>query len=53
MTQRLPATAEVLDFDLQGVPNNVDAIALKHLAGVRHIIQAEFKHDALKGVNTG
>jgi hypothetical protein len=38
---------------LQGVPNNVDAIALKHLAGVRHVISADFKHDALKGVNTG
>lgn len=31
----------------------MDAIALKRLAGVRHIIQADFKHDALKGVNTG
>ena len=46
-------TTELLDFDLQGVPGNVDAIALKRLAGVRHIITTEFKHDALKGVNTG
>ena len=35
------------------MPPNVDAIALRKLAGVKHIIETEFKHDAMKGVNTG
>ena len=44
---------ELLDLDLRGVPENVDTIALKKLAGVRHIVEADFKHDAMKGVHTG
>lgn len=44
---------EVVDFDLNNLPSNIDKIMLKKLAGVKHIVSSEYKSDNLTGLCQG
>lgn len=47
------AKGEIVDFDLQGLPQNIDKIKIKEVAGVKHVISADISQDNLKGIATG
>ena len=52
-TKNYPVTGDIVDIDLNGLPENCDQQYLKKVANVRHVIQAEVKQDNLKGICTG
>jgi|TARA_B110000285_G_C15104468_1_gene607082 hypothetical protein len=43
----------MIDLDLQNLPPHIDKIAIKRITGAKHVIDTEFKHDAMKGTCTG
>lgn len=43
------ATGQVLDFDLQGLPNSADSIDIKKAANVKHVISSDVDIDNFTG----
>ena len=52
-TKNYPISGDIVDIDLNGLPENCDEVAIKRIANVKHVINAEVQADNLKGTCTG